>query len=359
MYEHQTFQTILNRMLSRVPADVDKREGSIIYDALAPAALELTEMYFQLDTNLDLSLADTSSDEFLERRTAEFGVEREKASKARRKGLFYGNADAPTDVPVGSRFGAGDLRYAVVRRVAAGVFELECETAGATGNHYFGALLPIDYIAGLVRAELADVLVPGEDEETDEALRKRFFQGQKEKPFGGNVADYKQKIGNIPGVRGVKIFPAWKGGGTVKCTLLGSDFNPPSAALIEEVQTAIDPTVNKGKGWGLAPMGHIVTIDGVQSVKLDVETTITLAAGVSVGQVQGEIEAAISAYLLGLRQTWAEESQLTVRISQIDARILTVSGVNDVKGTRLNDQTANMTLSTEKIPQMGTVKLHV
>ncbi|WP_163853956.1 baseplate J/gp47 family protein [Paenibacillus elgii] len=359
MYEHQTFQTILNRMLSRVPADVDKREGSIIYDALAPAALELTEMYFQLDTNLNLSLADTSSGEFLERRTAEFGVEREKASKARRKGLFYGNADVPADVPVGSRFGAGDLRYAVVRRIAAGVFELECETAGVTGNHYFGALLPIDYIAGLVRAELADVLVPGEDEETDEALRKRFFQGQKEKPFGGNVADYKQKIGNIPGVGGVKIFPAWQGGGTVKCTLLGSDFNPPSAALIEEVQTAIDPSVNQGKGWGLAPMGHTVTIDGVQNVKIDVETTITLGAGVTVGQVQGEIEAAISSYLLGLRQTWAEESQLIVRISQIDARILTVSGVNDVKGTRLNGETANITLSTEKIPQMGTVKLHV
>ncbi|MFB6364238.1 baseplate J/gp47 family protein [Paenibacillus elgii] len=359
MYEHLTFQTILDRMLARVPADVDKREGSIIYDALAPAAVELAELYFQLDTNLNLSLADTASGEFLERRTAEFGVEREKATKARRKGLFYGDANAPTDVPIGSRFGAGELRYTVVRRIVAGAFELECESAGASGNQYFGTLLPIDYTPGLVRAELADVLVPGEDEETDETLRKRYFAGQKEKPFGGNMADYKEKIGHIPGVGGVKIFPAWKGGGTVKCTLIGSDLNPPSAALIEEVQTAIDPTVNKGKGLGLAPIGHTVTIDGVRNEKIDIETTITLAAGVSVGQVQGEIEAAISSYLLGLRRTWAEESQLIVRVSQIDARILTVAGVNDVKGTRLNGQTVNISLTMDTIPQIGTVTLHV
>nr|WP_285854567.1 baseplate J/gp47 family protein [Paenibacillus elgii] len=346
-------------MLSRVPADVDKREGSIIYDALAPAAWELAEMYYQLDTNLSLSLADTASGEFLERRTAEFGVEREKATKARRKGLFHGNANAPADVPIGSRFGAGELRYTVVRRIAAGVFELECETEGVAGNQYFGTLLPIDYIAGLVRAELADVLVPGEDEETDDSLRERYFAAQREKPFGGNIADYKQKVGRIPGVGGVKIFPAWKGGGTVKCTLIGSDFNPPSAALIEEVQTAIDPTVNQGKGLGLAPIGHTVTIDGVQNEKINVETTISLGTGVTVGQVQGEIEAVISSYLLGLRKTWAEESQLIVRVSQIDARILTVSGVNDVKGTRLNGQTANITLNTDGIPQIGTVALHV
>ena len=31
-----TFETILEQMLSAVPDTVDKREGSIIYDALAP-----------------------------------------------------------------------------------------------------------------------------------------------------------------------------------------------------------------------------------------------------------------------------------------------------------------------------------
>ena len=36
MYESQTTETILRRMLDKVPDSLDKREGSIIYDALAP-----------------------------------------------------------------------------------------------------------------------------------------------------------------------------------------------------------------------------------------------------------------------------------------------------------------------------------
>ena len=44
MYENVTYEEILKRMLDRVPSDVDKREGSIVYDALAPAAVEIQLM---------------------------------------------------------------------------------------------------------------------------------------------------------------------------------------------------------------------------------------------------------------------------------------------------------------------------
>lgn len=34
----KTYEEILQKMLGKVPSDVDKREGSVIYDALAPCA---------------------------------------------------------------------------------------------------------------------------------------------------------------------------------------------------------------------------------------------------------------------------------------------------------------------------------
>lgn len=359
MYEHQTFEAILKRMLDRVPNDVDKREGSVIYDALAPAAAELAQMYAEVDILLNLSFADTATGEWLARRTAEFGIERRPATKARRKGLFYGAGNAPLDVPIGSRFSIGGLNYRVIERLAAGQFLLECETAGTVGNQQFGPMLPIDYIAGLSRAELTDVLVPGEDEESDEDIRKRYFEAVREQPFGGNVADYKRKVGEIPGVGGVKVFPTWQGGGTVKCTIIAADYNPPASALIDEVQTAIDPEQNGGEGLGLAPIGHIVTIAGVQGVTVNVTTTVTLQSGVTLGQVQGEIETVIRDYLLSLRQTWVEEDRPIVRVSQIDARILTVAGVTDVTGTTLNGVAANLELQSEEIPLLGTVTINV
>ena len=359
MYEHQTFQAILNRMLERVPSDIDKREGSIIYDALAPAAWELAGLYTELDINRNLSFADTAAGDYLERRTLEFGIQRKPATKSLRKALFYGSGNAPFDVPIGSRLSGGSLNYTVIRKLAAGAFELECETAGTAGNQYYGTLLPINHLSGLAKAELSEVLVPGEDVESDASLRKRYFATLNEQPFGGNVADYKKKIGDIPGIGGVKVFPVWQGGGTVKCTIISSDYNSPSPMLVNDVQTAMDPTVNSSEGLGFAPIGHRVTIAGVENVTLNLETSLTLESGMTLGQVQAEIEAVLEAYLLSLRQAWMSESQLVIRVSQIEARILTVPGVTDVSNTMLNGAGANLTLTGEQVPVLGVVSLIV
>lgn len=40
---------LLERMLSRIDEFKDKREGSIIYDAMAPASVELSLVYMTLD----------------------------------------------------------------------------------------------------------------------------------------------------------------------------------------------------------------------------------------------------------------------------------------------------------------------
>ena len=65
MYEDMTYENILQGMLNRVPEDIDKREGSVIYDALAPAAYFLADQYFQLENFVDLVLPDTALGEYL------------------------------------------------------------------------------------------------------------------------------------------------------------------------------------------------------------------------------------------------------------------------------------------------------
>ncbi|WP_341279352.1 baseplate J/gp47 family protein [Paenibacillus sp. FSL H8-0537] len=358
MYEAFTYSFILQRMLHRVSDDVDKREGSVIYDALAPAAAELSEMYAQLDANQVLLFADTAAGEWLERRTAEFGVERQPATFAQRQGEFFGSNGQLVDVPLQSRFAIDDLRYTVTGKIGTGHFTLTCETAGILGNQKYGAMLPLAYVDGLVRAELAQILVPGEEAETDEALRARYYSVVNEPAFGGNIADYKQMISSIDGVGGAKIFPVWNGGGTVKCTVIAADWTKPAEPLIALVQTAIDPTINSGLGLGMAPIGHEVTVTGVDTAQVAVETTVMLAHGRTIGQVQSDIEDKISTYLLELRQEWMNQQELTVRIAQIEARILTVSGVVDVLGTTLNGAAANLALAEDEIPLLGTVVVH-
>ena len=52
--EGNDFEDILARLLENVDASLDKRQGSIIYDALAPAAAELAQCYIALDIFSDL-----------------------------------------------------------------------------------------------------------------------------------------------------------------------------------------------------------------------------------------------------------------------------------------------------------------
>ena len=103
-YEDITYEVILQRMLDKVPDNMDKREGSIIYDALAPAAVELQLMYIELDTILKETFADTAQRDYLVRRVAERGIEPYNATYAKLKGIEenFKAADGTTTIKLDS-----------------------------------------------------------------------------------------------------------------------------------------------------------------------------------------------------------------------------------------------------------------
>ena len=349
MFEHMTYEVILQRMLDRIPQNLDKREGSIIYNALAPAAVELQNMYIELDWILNQSFADTAQREYLIKRCAERGIIPEPATKAILKGEFN------IDVPIGSRFSLDMLNYIVIEKISDGIFKLECETPGSKGNQQFGTLIPIDYIEGLTSAELTELLIPGEDEEDTESLRERYFNSLKSQSFGGNIADYKEKTKQLPGVGGVKVYPAWNGGGTVKLVIIDSTYNVPSSTLIDAVQTAVDPIQNQGKGVGFAPIGHVVTVEGVSATTININTNITYQEGWTWADIEPYVHKAIDDYFFELASSWENENNLIVRISQIETRILNIAGVVDIENTTINGQAQNFVLGADNIPVRGEV----
>lgn len=357
MFEHKTFENILQEMLDRVPDDVDKREGSIIYDALAPTAMELAETYSDMDIIMRVTFADTADGEYLARRVGEHGVFRDVATAAIRRGVFTDTAGLPLNVPIGSRYRLNDIVYTVTENIEPGVFRMEAQTLGVVGNSDYGDMVPVEPVERLGRAELSAVLIPGEDEETDESLYEKFLRHINEPAFGGNRADYQKKIMSINGVGGVKLFRASEGGGTVKAVIINSEHLPPEPELVDAVQEIIDPTVNNGDGLGLAPIDHRVTIEGVEGIPVDIVTTLVLD-DVSTGQVQSLIEEKVQEYLAETRKSWGTDGKLIVRISQLESRILDIQGVQDIAGTKINGVIENLTLSELQVPLFGSVTLH-
>ena len=348
MYESVTYEEILQRMLDRVSDQMDKREGSIIYDALAPAAIELQLMYIELDVILQETFGDTASRDFLIRRAAERGIKPTSATYAILKGVFN------MDVALSSRFSCGDMNYFVKEKIQQNEYKMQCETLGVIGNKNFGELIPIDYIEGLESANLTELLIPGEDEEDTEAFRKRYFDSFESKAYGGNVDDYLTKTNAIAGVGSTKVTPIWNGGGTVKLTILNSEFNKASSELIQSVQNIIDPTQD-GHGVGLAPIGHVVTVDTVEEIEVNISTSITFDEGYSFDGQKQKIIDTISEYLLEIRKDWANQINSIVRIAQIESRIMNIEGVIDISNTKINSSSANLMLTKYQTPKMGGV----
>lgn len=350
MFEHQSFETIVERMLTRISNDVDKREGAIIYDAGAMTAKELQEMYIALDGIILETFPETASRPNLIKRAAEYGIYPDEATNAILKGEFS------KDIQIGSRFSLGELNYIAIQRIAAKEYEMQCETVGVIGNTQFGALIPIEYIDGLETAHLTQLLIPGEDEEPTEDFRRRFFLTRKQIPYGGNRDDYIQKVMSIHGIGGVKPYRAPAGGGTVGITIIDSDFNPPSNTLIEETQTILDPIVNSGEGLGVAPYGHRVTVSGIETVTINVYLKLVIS-NVTLGQLQNEIEETISDYFYSLRKDWQNLNFIIIRQLQIESRLLDIVGVSDVLTSTINGQDGNFNLAHNQVPVLGTVTL--
>lgn len=353
MFENYTFEYIMERMLSRVPDDIDKRQGSIIYDALAPAALEMAEIYQGADMVLNEVFADTASFYYLLKHGAGRGLKLKEATKALWKCSF---SPSNIEIPIGYRFNNGDYNLVVKKREGDGIYTLECETAGIDGNYCFGNLIPIDHIDGLETANIVSLIVPGEDEESEEEYRLRYFASIDSQSFGGNIADYKEWVSDIQGIGAVKVYPVWKGGGTVKLVIINSEHDKPSEELVSLVQETIDPEKYHGLGMGIAPIGHTVTVVGVDEIEVNIDTKITFKSTYTFESTKAKIEEVIDTYLNRLSMTWADEDYLVVRISQVENYILQLDEVLDIMDTKINGVEENLILHADAIPVRGVIE---
>lgn len=407
MFEERTFEALMDRMLARVSDKFDKREGSVIYDALAPAAYELADAYVEMDIIVNEVFADSASYYYLVKRAAEKGLYPKEATHAVVK-----MEAVPKDaqISLNDRFNRGSLNYTVtsVMDAEGGIYQLTCETAGISGNQQLGTLLPVETeneLNDLETAEITEILVPGEDEEDVDDFRERYFASFSQKAFGGNKADYTETVNEIPGIGGCKVIRSWEGGyrpadmipgesvdawfalqspetageeayhwldavyhaakkklltvgGTITIPVITSEYKRPSDALVDQVQTLIDPTRNAGEGEGCAPIGHVVYVEGVSNKKIDVAVSgILCREGFSASSLQGEIEKTVDDYFAELAASWDSSDGLIARVSQIEARILMLDGIIDLGSVSLNGDSANIAMEYNEIPVRGAVSV--
>ncbi len=357
MFEGQTYETILKRCLDRVDDGLDKREGSIIYDALAPACAELAQLYISLDALLSEAFAKTASLDYLILLAQERGINRYEAAAAKGIGEFN------IDVGSGVRFSLDIYNWTTTefyeKDESTGHFRyyMECETPGSSPNGYTGSLIPISTITGLTYSRLIRIITPGEDAEDVETLRKRYFESIDNTAFGGNISDYKAKVKAIDGVGGVRVYRAdsWNGAGTVRLVVQTSEYKSPEAEFIRQLQDMIDPLMSQGEGYGIAPIGHQVTVEGVKTTPVTVSGSFIMQEGYSYDNIKEKAEESVNGYFDELNRNWENEDVVIYWVRVLMA-LMSAEGVKSVENITINGQReANVNLGKDYIAKLSEV----
>lgn len=369
--EAQNYDYWLDLMLDNVPNDLDKREGSIIYDAVAPAAMVSAQQSLSLANILRETYIKTAQGEFLDYRAVEHGTSRYAATNTEVKAKFNDDDGNPVNVEVGDRFASiaeSPIFYTVIKANNDGTAEMQAEEAGTSANSYIGQVLPVTPNDNLAWAEIIEIIAPARDAETDDHLRERILKNDAWLAYGGNIADYLDMIHKISEVGAAQIYPVWAGSGTVKLVIVNNDLMPASPDLVKKVKNIIDPEDNEAQGVGLAPIDHRVTVVAPEVLKVDVSIQLQLTDQANKVAVEKGIKDMLNELFSELRKDWdtinatvGRGYSLSIYRSRILSKIMLIDGVADSQLPKLNgeDKDIHLIFSNEvsQLPILGEVTI--
>ncbi|PFW61557.1 baseplate J/gp47 family protein [Bacillus sp. AFS075034] len=280
----ETEQDVFKRMLSDVDKKWDKREGGFIYDVLKPQAIaradqrkEFKNWYY---TRFAKYATGNDLDEVVENNTP---LKRYPAKKAKGKVTVWGNVG--TKLPKGSTY--VHIRYDIDNKIVeytqledavigpSGNVTVEIESAlpGVIGNTAENTIQLNEAVFGVANVNNAEKIVGGEEKESDEDLRSRYFTWRRETSNSGNIGDYIRWSLSVPDVGGVLVFPIANGKGTVQLLICNTSFLPASEELVHQTQEYIAPADEMGEGQ--APIGASVYVEAAQPVIINLDVYVS------------------------------------------------------------------------------------
>lgn len=379
----KTFDAIMRDMLSRVPDDLNKRDGSLIKTSLAAAAWTIEGLYLDLAWVQRQAYGTTASTDSLDKIVAECGLERKPAVPTVRHARFN---IAP---PLGTTFsvrGVVDSPYFELTKEAVYspsasysdapyLGEVTCQTAGIVGNGYSGDLSTVNFVPGLMTAIMLGIVIVGEDEETDSSLRERYRLAVGAVQFAGNIAAYKNFMLSQSGVGAVQIYPVWDGPGTVKISCVDASFEPLTNEQLAVLQNAVCPPESgsitpSDKGYGMAPIGAVVTVTTPTATTINVTADVVIVTGSSrtIAEIQTDAQTQFEAYIAAQNENWGKmaswnNASYTVKIylNKVVAILNDLEGVEVSTNVLLNGSASDIiltnTATAQNVPKAGTVTL--
>lgn len=343
----ETVQEIHERMLSNIDDEYDKSDGSFIYDATKPSAIEFENVQkriakVQEKTDVE-KLKDVELERFVYQRT---GIERKQATKATTTVIISGSVGSL--IRKGDLVGTDTINFISTEEKVIGEngfveVLVECEQYGSIGNVPANSIttFPVT-ISGLVNVYNPEAVTNGYEAESDEDLRQRYYDKLQRPGKAGNKYHYLEWAKEVVGVGDARVFPRFNGPLTIKIVIINANKQPADDELIQSVYNHIAEEM---------PFGvEELIVESAKAVPINLTVSLTIANGYTESIIIERIKENIAEYLKEI----AFDSTF-VSYAKIGSLIIGTEGVIDYQNLLVNGGTANIPIAEDEVAIVGGV----
>lgn len=342
-YNQETYEAIRKRILDNMTNDIDKREGSFVSNMISPVGVEFAKYYIELDNILSIMFLEDATNEYLDKKVYDFGIERKMGTVAR--GVIKITGENGVHIPQNSEvISQSGLSFFTVEDVwineGEAIVEVEASDVGTEYNIIQNSIDKfVININGVKSVTNEKEFKEGTNVETDEELRERFFEVIRRPATSGNIYHYEQWAKEIDGINQARVKPLWNGNGTVK-VIVSNDNSIVSEEIISKCQEYINT---------VKPIGADVTVITPTSLDINVTANIYIENEYDATKAKLDFEENLKKYLSSCNDT--------VVYTRVASCLGSVEGIKDYSELKLNGATSNISFDDEKLPKIKTITL--
>lgn len=344
MFKEHTYEVIRKRILDNIESDIDKREGSVTSNLISPLAEEVAKSYLAIAEILGVGFIEDTFNDYLEKRTSEFGIYRKAGVNA--TGVITVEGVQGVVIPVGTLVKFNDLEFKILDEgeiSESGSLELSviATDIGYKYNLEEGTTLGfVENIKGVTSIKVKEDFINGADVESDDELRDRFRVFINNPRTSGNIYHYQEWALECEGVGKAKVYPLWNGNGTVKVMVTGNNNRPVGRDLLEQCKAYIETQ---------RPIGATVTVTTPTILNIDVAIKFKLNPNYTLTEVTQEIKTLLKEYI--------ESCEKEIVFTKIFGYVANLGGVDDITEFKLNKAINNIKIAEDKIPVVNNMQV--
>lgn len=355
MNYNEELSTIQADLLDEMPDTYSKIKGTWLWEMFKAFAIKIFELLGLItDTASKLNVENLQGDELDAYVKQWTDLTRKKAKKASGyldvmgNGIIYAGTVVATES--GIQFVVLEDTY-INGTVSVSIEAVNAGDDGNVGTNTVTVLVTSNaYVTSITNSTATE---GGTDEETDDALRDRYYLRLSMPATSGNKAHYILWATECAGVGGAKATRDTKIANKVNIYICDDNGGVADTTTVRLVQNYIDPNKN-GDGSGVAPIGAICEVFSAGIKAVNVSGTVELDNTLGVDEVLNNIKENISAYL----------SQINFQKTELSyAKLLNIAlssdGVNDVTDFKVNDGYINITCTETEVFSLNTFEMEV